>query len=453
MGLKEIISILKSPIALPVEPPEWWLVIPYGEVLIIGEDEPKIMDDEGALSVLQYFKSLGRDMVIDYEHQTLMNMQAPAAGWIKELQWRGKDGLWARTEWTHKGAEYIRNKEYKYFSPVMIHRKSDRRIVALIHVALTNEPRMMNVSAIAAKMDLSNLIIAKMSREEARAAQEERSRKYKIGVKEGGHVTKPGEWENVPDDEWLDPVNYRYPCPDAEQTRAAASYWGQEDNQAQYNPEERSIINGRLDTFRKKHKIGEFRKEANKMEFLKKLIAKLKMKEDSTEDQVMQEFDKIMAKNADLEKQVKDGVVVVASKNVMAALKLEENADEKTVVAKIESLSLGDTAALDLAKKVNELTETISAMKTDDLTTQALKNGQTSPEELKTWGNDLAKKDPEKFKQIVLSRGIGSVVPIKDLNKQMIIPGNNPDETQLSINKMMGINKEIWEKYGPKEAA
>lgn len=94
-----------------------------------------------------------------------------------------------------------------------------------------------------------------------KAAQEARSEKYGIAVKEGGHVTKPGEWEGVPDEEFLDPVNYRYPCPDADQTRAAASYWGQEKNQEQYTPEERAIINARLDRFRKKFNIGQFKKE------------------------------------------------------------------------------------------------------------------------------------------------------------------------------------------------
>jgi len=93
--------------------------------------------------------------------------------------------------------------------------------------------------------------------DEEKEAQRARSKKYKIGVKEGGHVTKPSEWDDVPDDQFLDPVNYRYPCPDADQTRAAASYWGREKNQAQYSPEERSIITERLDRFRKKFKIGE----------------------------------------------------------------------------------------------------------------------------------------------------------------------------------------------------
>jgi phage I-like protein len=438
MGLIKFAMILKQVDGTVNE----FQLLPFGEILI-EDDDPVTLDEAGIAAIIDKFLRRGNDIVIDYEHQTMLNVQAPAAGWIKNLVNKGKDGLWVVVEWTARAVEYMKNHEYRYFSPVMKYEESSRRVISVENVALTNYPRINNLRP----------IIAKMSREEARAAQEDRSRKYKIGVKDGGHVTKPGEWEDVPDDEWLDPVNYRYPCPDAEQTRAAASYWGQKQNQAQYNPEERSIINERLDTFRKKYKIGEYRKEANKMEFLKKIIAKLKMKEDATEAQVIEEFDKIMTRNADLEKQVKDGTAIVAAKGVLAALKLPEDADEKTVVAKIESLSVSDTAALDLAKKVNELTETISAMKTEDLTTQALKNGQTSPDELKAWGNDLAKSDPEKFTKIVLSRAHGSVIPVEELGKKKETPSDTPDETQVSINKMMGIDEETWKKYGPKEAA
>ena len=88
-------------------------------------------------------------------------------------------------------------------------------------------------------------------------AQAARSKKYNIAIKDGGHVTKPGEWSSVSDDDFLDPVNYRYPCPNADQTRAAASYWGNPDNQSQYSSEEKAIINRRLAEMEKKFKIGD----------------------------------------------------------------------------------------------------------------------------------------------------------------------------------------------------
>lgn len=94
-------------------------------------------------------------------------------------------------------------------------------------------------------------------------AQEARSKRYKIGIKEGGNVTKPSKWSSVPDGEWGDPVNYRYPMPDASHTRNAASRWGDPKNREQYNSNEQSIISGRIDKRKKHFEIGEFKKKVS----------------------------------------------------------------------------------------------------------------------------------------------------------------------------------------------
>ncbi len=101
--------------------------------------------------------------------------------------------------------------------------------------------------------------------EEEREAQQKRSKKYRIGIKEGGHVTKPKEWEDVDDDDFLDPVNYRYPVHDEEHTRAAARYWGVEKNRAPYSKEEQEIITRQLEEKMKKFKIGKYREEEKEM--------------------------------------------------------------------------------------------------------------------------------------------------------------------------------------------
>ncbi len=138
------------------EPPEWFLVLPRGEVRV--EDGPSaLMDDEAARLVLEQFAGVSHDMVIDYEHQTLGQGVAPAAGWIKELAWRTggeKPGLWARADWTAKAAEHIRLKEYRYHSPVLV-RRTDNRIAQLHNVALTNQPRMKDAVPLAAKYTLN----------------------------------------------------------------------------------------------------------------------------------------------------------------------------------------------------------------------------------------------------------------------------------------------------------
>jgi len=66
-------------------------------------------------------------------------------------------------------------------------------------------------------------------RERLRQAQRERAQKYCIEPKEGGNLTKPSEFKDVPVDQFADPVNYRYPV-DKEHVRAALTYFNQPDN-------------------------------------------------------------------------------------------------------------------------------------------------------------------------------------------------------------------------------
>ncbi len=84
------------------------------------------------------------DIVIDYEHQTEYTNKngqpAPASGWIKSLFVR--DGsVWGKVEWTDKALNHIKNKEYRYISPVIVHKKSGE-VISLESAALTNRPNL-----------------------------------------------------------------------------------------------------------------------------------------------------------------------------------------------------------------------------------------------------------------------------------------------------------------------
>lgn len=97
------------------------------------------VDDESVELIRKQFKDRKLDLVIDYEHQTLADVQAPAGGWIKDI-YKGNDALIAKVEWTPKATEYLKNKEYRYLSPVVMVRKRDQKATALHSVALTNTP-------------------------------------------------------------------------------------------------------------------------------------------------------------------------------------------------------------------------------------------------------------------------------------------------------------------------
>jgi phage I-like protein len=135
--------------------PGTFQVLPYGKIEIEGEP-PAFLDEDGMASVIAHFTRRENDMVIDYEHQTLKDVQAPAAGWISKLVDKGKDGLWCVVEWTQKAKDYISTKEYRYFSPVMWLREKDRQVVKIEHVALTNYPKVNHLRPIVAKLAWSN---------------------------------------------------------------------------------------------------------------------------------------------------------------------------------------------------------------------------------------------------------------------------------------------------------
>lgn len=131
--------------------PDWIQLMPSG--LVHSTKGDFTVDQEGMQDIKNLFASRGNDIVIDYEHQTLDGGEAPAAGWIKELQDR-QDGLWAKVDWTERAKGYLANKEYRYLSPVVMVRKADNKAVALHSVGLTNTPAMSGVRPIVNKQQI-----------------------------------------------------------------------------------------------------------------------------------------------------------------------------------------------------------------------------------------------------------------------------------------------------------
>ena len=117
--------------------PESISILPLGHVVSSkGEFD---VDEESFRAIQEGIAARGVDTVIDYEHQTLGNGEAPAAGWVKSLKLEN-GCIKADVEWTARGAEYLRNREYRYPSPVINVRKSDNKVIGLHSLALTNTP-------------------------------------------------------------------------------------------------------------------------------------------------------------------------------------------------------------------------------------------------------------------------------------------------------------------------
>lgn len=138
--------------AVGSEAPTQVCLIPWG--LVSSRQGEFLLDEQSAEAVVGHFREHGVDLVIDYEHQSLggsfsrSDGQAPAAGWIKALRSVPGVGLVAEVQWTEPAAEQLARRQYRYLSPVVIVRKSDRRAVELHSVALTNTPAMENAEAL-----------------------------------------------------------------------------------------------------------------------------------------------------------------------------------------------------------------------------------------------------------------------------------------------------------------
>lgn len=113
------------------------------KILPLGDVESRKghfkVDDNSVQLIINGFKERKLDLVIDYEHQTLDNVQAPAAGWIKDI-YEGTDALIAKVEWTDRAKQYLASKEYRYLSPVVMVGNQGGQAVGLHSVALTNSP-------------------------------------------------------------------------------------------------------------------------------------------------------------------------------------------------------------------------------------------------------------------------------------------------------------------------
>lgn len=119
------------------EVPEYIKVLPSGSVS--SEKGDFIVDAESFRLMKEHMQHRNIDIVIDYEHQTLYDVQAPAGGWIKELILKS-DGVYARVEWTARAKRYLKEREYRYLSPVVMVREQDKRATQLHSAALTNTP-------------------------------------------------------------------------------------------------------------------------------------------------------------------------------------------------------------------------------------------------------------------------------------------------------------------------
>ena len=123
--------------------PEWIHLLPSGPQISGADGRTWTLADPSAL--VQTFQHRHTPLVIDWEHasehRAPQGLDAPAAGWIDQLETR-QGALWGHVEWTARAVQQIQAREYRYLSPVFTYHKATRQIVALLSAALTNQPNL-----------------------------------------------------------------------------------------------------------------------------------------------------------------------------------------------------------------------------------------------------------------------------------------------------------------------
>lgn len=122
--------------------PEWVELLPVGNIKGRDGRSFQLADPQ---DVVAASLTANAELPIDYEHQAddpdrRANGPVPAAGWISALEVR--DGsLWGRVKWTERAAEMIGAREYRYLSPVLLHRR-DGTVLRLLGASLVHRPNL-----------------------------------------------------------------------------------------------------------------------------------------------------------------------------------------------------------------------------------------------------------------------------------------------------------------------
>ena len=117
----------------------WWLLVPAGR--FGGRDGRQWVNDRPD-DVIAAIRAMNRQVVLDEEHSTEIRgakgEPAPARGFFVDYQNR-QGAIYGKVELNAIGAQRLKDREYKYYSPAYYYEPATRRITGLSSVALTNK--------------------------------------------------------------------------------------------------------------------------------------------------------------------------------------------------------------------------------------------------------------------------------------------------------------------------
>jgi phage I-like protein len=173
---------------------------------------------------------------------------------------------------------------------------------------------------------------------------------------------------------------------------------------------------------------------AEKVVANKQVLAALGLPETSTEQGVIEMITTLKT----------PGTIIVANKHVLEALGLKETATEAEVTGTIMAMKQSHTQVGTLAQELADMKKTLGAKDAAEVVALAMKEGKITPAQ-KEWADKYANDDLEGFKVFVAKAPV-----VIRLGK--IIGDDKPvdgalDETQVSVNKLMGVDVVTFKKY------
>lgn len=142
MTERTLFQAAAAPVQVAASVPRTIHLLPAGTFQGVDGRGPYTVESASELITASFAFAAGRTLPIDYDHATDLAAPkggpAPAAGWIASMHSR-TDGIWGEVEWTPAAAERIRNREYRFISPVILH-SADGRVRRIARASLTNNP-------------------------------------------------------------------------------------------------------------------------------------------------------------------------------------------------------------------------------------------------------------------------------------------------------------------------
>jgi hypothetical protein len=175
----------------------------------------------------------------------------------------------------------------------------------------------------------------KEGQEELLEALRERERKYGYKAPLNANLTKPSRWENVPDDEFADPVGYKYPVHTPRNCRAALTYFNKPENRTFYTVDGQIKVLSRILQACLRHGIkASFQPEDPLYWLLPNTLKRKLAGYDDVEDQDTEE------KREEMHRKVEQMAASDVEKATLRVLGWAKEVDEERVVTAIDKAGL-----------------------------------------------------------------------------------------------------------------